>query len=99
MASDLHPAIWRGPFAAELPDMSVVYPGEQHQVTSEDLKSDHWEAVGGKPKAKSAGKGTTRKRKPKSSDSTTPEPAGETDPGAPDPGAGETPAEPDGSAA
>lgn len=46
MESELTPAIWNGPFPAELPDGSLVYQGEEHPVTAEDLKSSHWTAVG-----------------------------------------------------
>lgn len=45
MADERFPAIWQGPYNGELPDMSVIYPGEEHLVTAEDLKSDHWKAV------------------------------------------------------
>lgn len=46
MEGELIPAIWQGPYVAELADMSTIAPGEEHMVSEEDLKSSHWRRVG-----------------------------------------------------
>jgi hypothetical protein len=46
MASDLVKARWNGPFDAQLGVGEVLKPGDEHEVTPEDLKSSHWIAVG-----------------------------------------------------
>jgi hypothetical protein len=46
MASDLVKARWNGPFDAQLGVGEVLKPGEEYEVTPEDLKSSHWIAVG-----------------------------------------------------
>jgi hypothetical protein len=45
MASELQPAVWNGPFAAQLADMTMIYSGDERLITAEDLKSSHWKAV------------------------------------------------------
>ena len=42
MASDLIPAIWEGPFPAEVAGMRTLQPGDEHMVTEADLESSHW---------------------------------------------------------
>lgn len=55
MASDLKPAIWDGPFAAELADGRLLSPGDEHMVTEADLLSGHWKPKASKAKASKAG--------------------------------------------
>lgn len=53
MGSDLTPAIWNGPFDAHLANGGTLKIGEEHPVTEEDLKSDHWIRVGEAPEHES----------------------------------------------
>jgi hypothetical protein len=49
---------YEGPFAAEVPlpggGFKTLLPGDEHEVTEEDLKSTHWRR---KPKASKPHKG------------------------------------------
>lgn len=51
MPSDLVKARWNGPFDAQMGPGVILQPGDEWEVTSEDLKSGHWTAIGRAAKA------------------------------------------------
>lgn len=50
MPSSLVKARWNGPFDAQLGAGHILKSGEEHEVTPDDLLSEHWVAVGSEAK-------------------------------------------------
>lgn len=49
MPDSLVKARWNGPFAAEIVldgVLTTISPGDEHEVSKDDLLSSHWEPVG-----------------------------------------------------
>lgn len=45
-SSNLVKARWVGPFDAQLSGKVTLSHGDEFEVTPDDLKSEHWEAIG-----------------------------------------------------
>jgi hypothetical protein len=45
-SSNLVKARWVGPFDAQISGKVTLTPGDEYEVSPDDLKSGHWEAVG-----------------------------------------------------